>query len=408
MANLCRKGLRNVKVTDYCDPISKFKLRWFTPDAERPQVVCTSNKGTLMMLLGEKSEQASKEFSKIVFQLLSLLGVLSLPSAVFSLSDLRNQAKMPVKYVVVDAFTNSAFKGNPAAVCLLEEEKSDYWLQAVAREFNISETCYLTRCHDLDSSIPYLSNSRFKLRWFTPVAEVKLCGHATLAAAHFCFTSGLVNAEKVVEVEKSDTLKCENGEVEPKFFIKLDFPVVPLTEYNSSDISSISKALGDAPVIDVKRTTTAEDLFVCSISIFSIELLPVYSIFCQAVNILRFADRVVLSSANAVTDVQPQMEKIQNCPGRGVIISGRAPSESGFDFFSRFFCPKFGINEDPVCGSAHCALVAYWAEKLGKHDFLAYAASPRGGVLKLHFDEKNSRVHLQGKAVTVMEGSLLV
>ncbi|GAB4841166.1 hypothetical protein Ancab_021911 [Ancistrocladus abbreviatus] len=299
---------------------------------------------------------------------------------------------MPVKYVVIDAFTDSAFKGNPAAVCLLEEEKSDNWLQAVAREFNFSETCFLTRCHDLDSSIPNLSNSRFKLRWFTPVAEVELCGHATLAAAHFCFTSGLVNgdkiefltlsgvltAEKVVEVEKSDALKCENGEVEPKFFIKLDFPVVPLTEYNSSDISSISKALGDAPVIDVKRTTTAEELF------------------------------VVLSSANAVTDVQPQMEKIQNCPGGGVIISGRAPSESGFDFFSRYFCPKFGINEDPVSGSAHCALVAYWAEKLGKDDFLAYAASPRGGVLKLHFDEKNSRVHLHGKAVTVMEGSLLV
>ncbi|GAB2299235.1 hypothetical protein Dimus_033306 [Dionaea muscipula] len=299
--------------------------------------------------------------------------------------------KVGVKYAVVDAFTDSAFKGNPAAVCLLEEDKPDEWLQAVAREFNISETCYLARLTDSDHH-PRSPNPRFKLRWFTPVAEVKLCGHATLAASHFCFTSGLASgdtiefltlsgiltARRVQGIIKSDSGKLENGATPPELVIELDFPVVPLTDHNLSETLSISNALGSALVIDVRRTTTTDDLF------------------------------VVLQSAEAVKDVQPQIEKIQKCPGRGIIISGQAPPESGFDFFSRFFCPKFGVNEDPVCGSAHCALAPYWSKRLNKCDFVAYAASPRGGVVKLHLDEENNRVKLQGKAVTIMEGSILI
>ncbi|KAK3193844.1 hypothetical protein Dsin_025154 [Dipteronia sinensis] len=117
---------------------------------------------------------------------------------------------------------------------------------------------------------------------------------------------------------------------------------------------------------------------------------------------------VVLPSAKSVTEVQPQIDEIVKCPGRGIIISGLAPPESGFDFYSRFFCQKFGINEDPVCGSAHCALAFYWSQKLGKSDFVAYAASPRSGILNINIDEHKQRVLLRGKAVSVMEGSLLV
>ncbi|GAY67844.1 hypothetical protein CUMW_259680 [Citrus unshiu] len=115
---------------------------------------------------------------------------------------------------------------------------------------------------------------------------------------------------------------------------------------------------------------------------------------------------VVLPSAKSVTDVEPQFDQIRKCPGSGIIVSGLAPPESGFDFYSRFFCPKFGINEDPVCGSAHCALATYWSQKLGKCDFVAYAASPRSGILNIHVDKQNQRVQLRGKAITVMEGSL--
>ncbi|XP_059439306.1 uncharacterized protein LOC132171910 [Corylus avellana] len=299
-------------------------------------------------------------------------------------------AKKLVKYSVVDAFTDSAFKGNPAAVCLLEEARDEQWLQAVAAEFNISETCYLTRLTgsgSFDSSIP-----RFRLRWFTPVTEVKLCGHATLAAAHTLFTSGLVNsniiefvtlsgiltARKVTEIKTSDGLDIQNGETQEGFFIELDFPTVPLTDFNPDEVSSISNAVNGAAVHDIKITTSSEELF------------------------------LVLPSRESVVELQPEFDAIKKCPGRGIIISAAAPSGSGFDFYSRFFCPKLGVNEDHVCGSAHCALAPYWSKKLGKCDFVANAASPRGGVVNIHLDEQNQRVLLRGEAVTVMQGSLLV
>ncbi|KAF8394458.1 hypothetical protein HHK36_020666 [Tetracentron sinense] len=294
----------------------------------------------------------------------------------------------------VDAFTDSPFKGNPAAVCLLEEERDEEWLQAVAREFNVSETCYLTRIaatesEDRDSAIGDL-NPRFRLRWFTPVAEVKLCGHATLAAAHVLFTSGLVKtdiiefltlsgvltAKKIPGVEKLDTLKFQNGEAEGHFYIELDFPTIPLNECDATEIPSIPVTLNGAPVINIKKTASGDFL-------------------------------VELSSGKTVANLQPQFDEIQKCPGSGVIITGVAPEGSGFDFFSRFFCPKLGLNEDPVCGSAHCALAPYWSKKLGKHDLIAYQASPRGGILNLHLDEETQRLLIRGIAVTVMEGSLL-
>ncbi|XVE73166.1 hypothetical protein DITRI_Ditri11bG0095400 [Diplodiscus trichospermus] len=298
-------------------------------------------------------------------------------------------AKKPVKYYVVDAFTESAFKGNPAAVCLLEEEKDDRWLQAVAAEFNLSETCYLTRSNGASSHTP-----RFRLRWFTPVTEVKLCGHATLASAYILFTTGLVNsdiiefdslsgiltAKKVPDIkEPTDVSQIQNSQEHQNWCsVELDFPIIPNTEFDSTEVSAISKALNGAAVIDIKRTTPDGDLL------------------------------VVLPSAESVIELQPQIDDIRKCAGEGIIASGAAPMESGYDFATRCFFPKYGINEDPVTGSAHCALAPYWSQKMGKCDFIAYQASARGGILSLHLDEKNQRVLLRGKAVIVMEGTLLV
>nr|KJB23071.1 hypothetical protein B456_004G082000 [Gossypium raimondii] len=180
-------------------------------------------------------------------------------------------AKTPIKYYLVDAFTDSAFKGNPAAVCLLEEERDKKWMQAVAAEFNISQTCYLTRIPNSTSP-----NTRFRLRWFTPVTEVKLCGHATLASAHTLFTNGLVNsniiefdtlsgiltATKVPDVSPTNVSEVQNGGVTDCFLIELNFPTVPAIDFNSAEASLVSKALNDAPLIDVKRTTPADDIFV--------------------------------------------------------------------------------------------------------------------------------------------------
>ncbi|KAL2902583.1 hypothetical protein RDABS01_027665 [Bienertia sinuspersici] len=138
--------------------------------------------------------------------------------------------------------------------------------------------------------------------------------------------------------------------MEQPFNIELDFPAFASTECSSDEISSISKVFGDhVPVLDMKKTAS-DDLL------------------------------VVLPSAKDVTDVQLDIEEIKKCPGRGLIICAAAPPESGFDFFSRFFCPKYGVNEDPVCGSAHCALAHYWSKKMEKSDFIAFAASSRSGM----------------------------
>ncbi|KAL7200645.1 hypothetical protein ACSBR1_032548 [Camellia fascicularis] len=204
---------------------------------------------------------------------------------------------------------------------------------------------------------------------------VKLCGHGTLAASHFLFTYGLVNANKIEFLTLFGVLIAKRvPESQDCVLIELDLPIVPLSNFDSAEVPSISKALSGASVIDLKITTTEEDLI------------------------------VMLLSGKAVTDLQPQFDEIQRCNGRAVIITGFAPPGSMFDFFSRVFGPKMGINEDLVTGSAHCAIASYWSKKLGKCDFVAYQASARGGILNLHLDEKTQRVLLQGKAITVMEG----
>lgn len=285
----------------------------------------------------------------------------------------------PVKYCVVDAFTDAAFKGNPAAVCLLEEDRDDEWLQSVATEFNISETCYLTQPLTLSNE----ANPTFGLRWFTPVTEVDLCGHATLAAAHFLFAYGLVKTDTIEFSTKSGILTAKRvpetkaPKSQDDYSIELDFPVVQVAETSSADVAAISESLNGASVVEISDTSHG----------YYVILLP---------------------SGEAVVECQPQFAQIMNFPGKGIVITGPAPRDSGFDFHSRYFWPKFGINEDPVCGSAHCALAPYWHKKLGKCDFVALAASTRGGVVNVHLDEENQRVFLRGKAVVVMEGTLLV
>ncbi|CAL5353827.1 unnamed protein product [Camellia sinensis] len=287
----------------------------------------------------------------------------------FALS-LSKMEKKLVKYYVCRCVHGLAVQGKPAAICLVEEERDDEWLQAVVTEFNLSETYYLTRIIDFDSetqdSSLTASNPWFSLRWFTPVAKpgheihvglrVQLFGHATLAASHFLFTSGLVNANKIEFPTLSGVLTTKRVPVSQDcFLIELDFPVVPLVDFDSDEVSSVSKALSGASVIDLKMTTTEKDLF------------------C-----------FVLPLGKAVADLQPQFDEIQRCPGLGVIITGLAPLGSGFDFFSRCFFPKSGIKEN-----YHHSIPSRWQTEPA-------------------FDEKSQRVLLRGKAVTVMDGSLLV
>ena len=264
--------------------------------------------------------------------------------------------------VTVDAFTDRPFAGNPAAVCVLAAPRDDPWRQAVAREMNLSETSFVE---------PAGAAGTFRLRWFTPEVEVDLCGHATLAAAHVLWTEGHLPADAPARFETRSGLLTA---VRRAGWIELDFPATPVLPSAGSaadDADALAEALG-APV---------------AFAGFS-----------------RFDALADLGTEEAVRALKPDAAKVAAVPVRGVMATGRA-STPGFDFVSRFFAPRVGIPEDPVCGSAHCCLGPYWGERLGKADLTALQVSARGGVLRVGL--RGDRVRLAGRAVTVVRGTLV-
>jgi PhzF family phenazine biosynthesis protein len=257
--------------------------------------------------------------------------------------------------IQVDAFTNQIFKGNPAAVCILQSTQNEQWMQSVAQEMNLSETAFLVK-----------QEQDYILRWFTPTTEVPLCGHATLASAHVLWTEGYASTGQTLNFQTKSGLLTARYEDN---WIELDFPV-----NRSQDIPPITK-LQDALGIDIKTF---------------------------AYNSLGYL--VEINSSEQVQQLQPNFALLKQLPISNVIVTSKAAAN--YDFVSRFFAPGLGIEEDPVTGAAHCCLAPYWRDRLGKNDFLAYQASSRGGVVKINYDG-GDRVFLQGQAVTVMRGELL-
>jgi predicted PhzF superfamily epimerase YddE/YHI9 len=262
---------------------------------------------------------------------------------------------MSIRIVQVDAFTNRPFAGNPAAVCVLREPASDTWRAAVAREMNLSETAFLVPRDD-----------GYDLRWFTPAIEVALCGHATLASAHVLWEDGHLAAGRQARFHTRSGLLLADRRGD---WIELDFPAV----------------IGEPTEPPAG-------------------LLPALRSEVRAVLRNRFDYLVELASEEAVRAVKPDFTALRDLDVRGIIVTARA-SEAGFDFVSRFFAPAAGIDEDPVTGSAHCALAPYWADRLGKPEMTAHQVSARGGVVKVKLN--GNRVILGGQAVTVMTGELV-
>ncbi|TKV95409.1 hypothetical protein SEVIR_9G361400v4 [Setaria viridis] len=305
--------------------------------------------------------------------------------------------KRAFRYAVVDAFTDEPFKGNSAAVCLLEdggagdggEPLDERWMQAVAAEFNTPITAFLVRSGPSDAGAgAAVVTAQFRIRWFTPVRESELCGHGTLAAAHYLIASGLVECDAIEFLAKSGRLTAKkvlgSKNATPaqhtcsKFMIELDFPVIPVVKCNSAEMLPIPETLSGVSVINELQAVSA------------------------------FSDFIVeVSSCDEVDNVRPNIAELVQCPGRGIAITGPAREGSSYDFVTRFFAPKYGINEDPVCASVHCSLAPYWGKKLGKQNMTAFMASPRSGTLYLQWDEEAHRVRIRGEAVTVMLGSLL-
>ncbi|MBI5687878.1 MAG: PhzF family phenazine biosynthesis protein [Verrucomicrobia bacterium] len=256
---------------------------------------------------------------------------------------------------VVDAFTAGAFAGNPAAVCILDEPADESWMQLVAREMNLSETAFL---HPIEGG--------YSLRWFTPMVEVELCGHATLASAHTLWETGALADDQVARFHTlSGWLTCrrQGG------WIEMDFPTTPAVPCATPP--GLSEALG------------AELLWTGNNDMDHL---------------------VEVASERTLRGLKPDFTAIAPLTVRGVIVTCRSESPE-FDFLSRFFAPTAGVNEDPVTGSAHCTLGPYWQAKLGKSDFTAYQASARGGVVKVGV--RGDRVLLRGQAVMMSRVELM-
>ena len=256
--------------------------------------------------------------------------------------------------ILVDAFTARPFKGNPAGVCVLAGERPAAWMQDVAAEMNQAETAFL---------LPL--GEDWSLRWFTPVAEVDLCGHATLASAHHLWESGIAGTEVLRFHTRSGVLRAERDGDR----IRLDFPLqAPAAK---AAPRALIDALGNTEIVWSGRN--AADYF------------------------------VELRSAQAVRALVPDLMRMRALGTWGVIVTARA-DDGEHDFVSRYFAPAFGIDEDPVTGSTHTALAPYWAERLGRDELLGYQASRRGGTVGVRV--RGDRVELLGQAVTTLRGEL--
>lgn len=270
---------------------------------------------------------------------------------------------MAQKITQVDSFTNTAFAGNPAAVCILEAPRDEGWMQNVAREMNLAETAFLLRQAD-----------GFDLRWFTPAVEVDLCGHATLASAHVLWEEGHLPAGEQARFHTRSGLLTAERQGD---WITMNFPATLAEQADEPDGLSTALALDSRSI--------------------------------QYIGKSRFDYLVEVDSEEIVRAIRPDFSRLATIEVRGVIVTARSGSRSQatqeYDFVSRFFAPLVGVNEDPVTGSAHCCLSPFWSQKLGRNELVGYQASARGGSVRVRL--AGDRVYLSGQAVTVLRGELV-
>ncbi|MFI0445215.1 PhzF family phenazine biosynthesis protein [Actinomadura sp. 6N118] len=272
-----------------------------------------------------------------------------------------------MRMLVVDAFTDRPFAGNPAGVCLLDQaaqrtsEAGSDWMQRVAAEMKHSETAFV---RPIDAP-----DAEFELRWFTPVVEVALCGHATLASAHALYETGVAPADQPIRFRtlRSGVLtvtRVEDGG------LLMDFPACPPAETEAPD--DLGEALGTTPFWTGRNSQN--DLL------------------------------VLVADEEAVRKLAPDIAALGRMDARGIIVTATADPGQGYDFVSRFFGARvlLGDGEDPVTGSAHCALGPYWGAELGRDRLVGFQASERGGQVGVTL--RGDRVELRGRAVTVLDG----
>jgi PhzF family phenazine biosynthesis protein len=275
---------------------------------------------------------------------------------------------MGITITQVDAFTDTPFAGNPAAVCVTPLPLADEVMQAIAAEMNLSETAFVCPIEE-----------GYSLRWFTPAVEVDLCGHATLASAHVLWSEGHLSLDQIARFYTQSgwlSAKREHPQ-QANSWIELNFPTQPM-----------QAAQHVMPALVKSLCCYGNIRNVCK----------------NEVNFL-----VELHSETALRNLQPNFDEIKKLPVQGVIATAAAESDD-YDFVSRYFAPAVGIDEDPVTGSAHSSLAPYWQAKLGKADMLAKQISARGGILRVRCEttDGTGRVYISGQAVSVLQGQLLL
>lgn len=292
---------------------------------------------------------------------------------------LARNMKLPI--FIADAFTAKAFRGNPAAVCLLENKLDDDVRQSIAKEMNLSETAFIQKLQPTDN---FAHSSRFGLRWFTPASEIPLCGHATLASAAVLF-------HKINNVNSTLTFVTLSGELRAtraEDGVVMDFPLYPAHPQDFHEVEDLIKtAIRDTLVQDVRYSPDIRGLLV--------RLSDSY-------------DRSFLENLKVNTSDLLQVENTGKVKGLILTLKGEPGGKThAFDFYSRYFAPWFGVAEDPVTGSAHTVLSSYWSQQLGKKEMRAFQCSCRGGELKLSL-RSGGRVDIRGDAAVVVEGTLSV
>ena len=257
----------------------------------------------------------------------------------------------------VDAFTSEPFKGNPAGVCILDKAMPDEWMQNIAAEMNLSETAFITRGKD-----------EYGIRFFTPVSEIPLCGHATLSSAHIMFETGIVKKNDTIAFSsKAGILKIRHS----NGWVIMNFPAYELV-----------------------KAEIPQDL--CNYNVIT----PVE--YYRAAHGWAF---LLFRTEEEVLSLNPDFGALKNSEYGDMIVTAPS-SDPRYDFCVRCFAPALGIDEDPVTGSAHCALVPFWHKKSGKMEFISHQISKRGGILKVSLH--GERVEIAGEALTIFRAELLV
>jgi PhzF family phenazine biosynthesis protein len=257
----------------------------------------------------------------------------------------------------VDAFTTEPFKGNPAGVCILDHEPAVDWMQNIAMEMNLSETAFV-----------FPGNNGRMIRFYTPEAEIKLCGHATLSSSHILFETGLIKSDEHISFSSKAGELIINKQGD---WITMNFPVYPLTKMHLT------------PEFERVTGLNPRELYQAD---FGWTL-------------------ALMKSEKEVRNMTPHFSLMKSSVFGDLIVTAES-EDPAYDFCVRCFAPAVGIDEDPVTGSAHCALTPFWSEKTGKKDFISHQVSKREGILKVSL--KGNRVEISGQAKTIFKAELFV